>query len=202
MRLLTSRAVLVFVAAASIWGQSQTAKATVLVFANNSWTAGSPAPGQTVSQLFNSTGVDVTVAINNNGASATGATWAANYPTVNSTQTTGGYTGVNGVQLYATATSSTSAYVLTTVSFSSPVTNLTLEIWDVDKSAGQFIDAITAIQGLSDTNSVVAASSVSSAVAGFNTVTGSGLSYVVTGTNGASNTTNQGTVNISFTGPI
>jgi hypothetical protein len=82
------------------------------------------------------------------------------------------------------------------------VTGLSLQIWDVDKSAGQFIDTISAIQGLSDINVVVAPTSVSSAVAGYNTVTGSGLSYVVTGTNGASNTTNQGTVNITFAGPV
>jgi hypothetical protein len=39
-------------------------------------------------------------------------------------------------------------------------------------------------------------------VPGFNTITGSGLSTVVLGTAGASNSTNQGTIDISFLGPI
>jgi hypothetical protein len=177
------------------------AEATLVVFPNTGWTAGAPAAGQTTSQTFSGT-PGLTVSINNNGSAAQGATWASGYPALNSTQTTGGFTGENGLQLYATSTSATTAYILTTVTFASPVTNVSFQIWDVDKLAGQFVDTITSIQALSDLGAVQAASSVTSAVSGFNSITGSGLGFVVTGTNGAGNTTNQGTIDVSFTGPI
>jgi hypothetical protein len=180
------------------------AKATVLALPN-SWTGGSPAPGATGSQTFTSSGQTATISVNNNGTSATGATWAAGYPAFNSTQTTGGLSPLqNGLQLYATSTSSTSAFILTTVTFATAVTNVSFEIWDVDKSATQFVDTITGIQALAFyTGAVQGASSVTSAVPNtYNTVQGSGLSFRVDGTAGASNTTNQGTVTISFTGPI
>ncbi|HSP44675.1 MAG TPA: hypothetical protein VLO30_01655 [Chthoniobacterales bacterium] len=173
-----------------------------MVFPNGSWTAGAPAPGQTVSQVFPTITPNLTISLNNNGASAQGMTWAPGYATINSTQTTGGFAGQNGLQLYATASSSTTAYILTTITFASPVTNVSFQLWDVDKAAGQFADTISAIQALSSTGTVQAASSVTSAVAGFNTITGSGLGIVVNGTAGASNTTNQGTIDISFAGPI
>ena len=144
---------------------------------------------------------NLTISINNNGSSAQGAAWAGGYPTINSTETTGGFSGQNGLQLYATSSSSTSGFVLTTFSFASPVTNVSFQIWDVDKAAGQF-DTISSIQALSSTGTVLAASSVTSAVAGYNTITGSGLGTVVTGTSGASNTTNQGTIDIAFSGSI
>ncbi len=203
MRLLPFCSQVLFVVAlVSLALLARTADATLVVFPNNGWTAGSPAPGQTLNQNFTSGGQNITVSVNNNGNSSSGASWQNNYPAFNSTQTTGGFSGQVGLQLFASTTSSTSAYVLTTVSFASPVTNVSFQIWDVDKSAGQFIDTISAIQALSSTGVVQAASSVTSAVAGYNTITGSGLGISIAGTNGASNTTNQGTINISFSGPI
>ena len=178
------------------------AHATLVVFPNGSWTAGAPAPGQTVSQVFPTISPTLTISLNNNGASATGATWAPGYPTINSTQTTGGFAGQNGLQLFANSSSSTTGYILTTVVFASPVTNVSFQLWDVDKAAGQFIDSISAIQALSDVGTTIAASSVTSAVSGYNTITGSGLGIVVNGTAGAGNNTNQGTIDISFSGPI
>ena len=145
---------------------------------------------------------DVTVSINNNGSSPTGDTWSAGYPAINSTKTTGGFSGVNGIQLFLTAESATSAFIRTTVTFASPVTNLSFQIWDVDASAGQFIDKIFNIQGLTPSLTAVGANSVSSAVPGYNSITGTGLATVVLGTATASDTTNNGTIDISFLGPI
>ena len=48
----------------------------------------------------------------------------------------------------------------------------------------------------------VGATSVTSATPGYNTITGTGLSTVVLGTNNATNNTNQGTIDITFSGQI
>jgi hypothetical protein len=177
--------------------------ATVLDWPAGGWTGGAPGPGQTGSNSFTAvTPNDVTVAVNNNGSSAVGATWQTGYPTIGSNPLTGGLSGVNGLQLYVVAQASTSSFVRTTVSFTSPVTNLSFQIWDVDASAGQFVDKISNIQGLAPGNITVGPDSVSSAVAGFNTITGSGLSTVVLGTANANNASNEGTVNFLFSGPI
>lgn len=181
------------------------ANAALVALPNGGWTAGAPGPGQTDSQTFTTFGPDMTIAVNNNGASATGFTWSAGYPAINAVETTGGFTGAsaqNGMQLFASSTSSTAAYIQTTISFAAPVYNLSFQIWDVDKSAGQFVDTISAIQALTNTGATIAATSVTSAVAGFNAITGSGLGTVVNGTAVANNTTNQGTIDITFSGPI
>jgi hypothetical protein len=179
------------------------ARATVFNWPGGGWTAGTPAPGQTDTQSFTSVNPnDITVSINNNGASASGGAWQSGYPQINSTNTTGGFSGVNGLQLYLTSQSSTSSYIRTTVSFSSTVTSLTFQLWDVDAASGQFADTIFNIRGLAPGGGFIAADSITSAVPGYNTITGTGLSTVVTGTATASNSTNQGTINITFNGPI
>jgi hypothetical protein len=163
------------------------------------WTAGAPAQGQTVTQQFTSVNPnDISVSLENDGVNI-----QATYPQINSNNETGGFTGVNALQLYISSTPTFGNSLKTTVSFASPVTNLSFQIWDVDASAGQFADKIVNLQGLApDGTTVIGPSSVTSAVAGFNTITGTGLSTVITGTNPASNTTNQGTINVLFTGPL
>ena len=164
---------------------------------------GHPGPGATVTQSFTSvTPNDITVSINNNGAAASGAVWQAGYPGIDSTNETGGFAGTNGLQLFVTSQSTTSAFIKTTVMFATPVTSVSFQIWDVDAFSNQFKDQISQIQALAVGGATVGPTSVTSAVPGFNTITGSGLSTVVLGTASASNTTNQGTIDISFTGPI
>lgn len=179
------------------------ARGTVLDWPNPpGWTGGTPAPGQTVTQSFTAVVPnDVTVAINNNGANAVGASWSAGYPAINSSLINGGMPGTNGLQLLLTAESSTSSYVQLTVTFLQPVANLSFQIWDVDSSS-QYIDTISQIQGLAVGGGLVGADSITSAVSGFNTISGSGLGTVVTGTTTASNTSNQGTIDITFLQPI
>ncbi len=179
------------------------ARASMLNWPANGWTAGAPGPGQTFAQSFTADAPnDVTVSLNNNGAGPSGSIWNAAYPAIDATKTTGGFTGVQALQLFLASESSTSAFIKVTVSFASPVTNLSFQLWDIDASGTQFTDTIRNIQGLTPASAVVAATSVTSAVAGYNTITGSGLTTVVTGTATAANNTNQGTIDISFVGPI
>lgn len=163
------------------------------------WTAGTPGQGATVSQSFTSVNPnDVTAQIQNNGVNVQGT-----YPQINNTNETGGFANVNALQLYISSTPQFGNTLTTTISFASPVTNLTFQLWDVDASAGQFVDMITNLKALApDGITVFGASSVTSAVPGFNTITGAGLSTVILGTAGASNTTNQGTINITFNQPL
>jgi hypothetical protein len=115
---------------------------------------------------------------------------------------TGGFASTNALQLYVVSQSSTSSYIRTTITFDSPVTSLSFQIWDVDSVAGQFADKIFNIQALAVGGATVGPDSVTSEVAGYNTISGTGLGTVVLGTANASNTTNQGTIDITFSGPI
>jgi hypothetical protein len=178
-------------------------RASIVNWPDGGWTAGAPGPGQTVSQSFTSSNPnDITVDINNNGNSAQGGTWQTGYPQINSTMSTGGFTGVTGLQLYLTNQDSVSSYLRTTISFASPVTSVTFQIWDVDAVNNQFADKIFNIQGIAPGNVTVGPDSVTSAVSGYNIITGTGLTTVVTGTANANNATNQGTIDITFNGPI
>ena len=163
------------------------------------WTAGTPGPGASASQSFTSVNPnDITVQIDNNGVNQQGG-----YPQINHTNETGGLTNVDALQLYISSTPVFGNTLKTTVSFASPVTNLSFQIWDVDANPGQFIDKIANLQGLSpDGVTLIGASSVTSAVPGFNTIIGTGLATVVLGTANAANNTNQGTIDITFNQPI
>jgi hypothetical protein len=170
---------------------------------DSGWTAGTPGPGQTVTQSFTSVNPnDITVSVNNNGNSASGGTWQPGYPAIDSTSETGGFSGTNGLQYYLSNQSSTSSYIRTTVVFATPVANLTFQIWDVDAVNKQFADKISMIQAIALGGATIGPDSVTSAVPGFNTITGTGLSTVVLGTATASDTTNEGTINITFIGQI
>jgi hypothetical protein len=167
------------------------------------WTAGSPGPGVTASQQFTSVNPnDITVDVNNNGANVSGATWQTNYPQISANPLTGGLSGVNALQLYVASQANVASVVRTTVTFATPVINLSFQIWDVDAVAGQFADKISNIQALAQGGGTVGATSVTSATPGFNTIIGTGLATVVLGTANAANNTNQGTIDITFSGPI
>ena len=162
------------------------------------WTAGTPGNGQTKTQSFTSvTTNDITVSIYTSGVNNQGG-----YPQISTNSTTGGLTGVNGLQLYISSTPTFGNFLRVTVSFATAVTNLSFQLWDVDAAAGQFVDKFANIQALAQGGGTVGATSVTSEVAGYNSITGTGLSTVILGTAGASNTTNQGTVDITFAGPI
>jgi hypothetical protein len=167
------------------------------------WTAGAPGPGLTATQSFTSVDPnDITVDINNNGNAGSGATWQTNYPQISRNPNTDGLGSTNALQLYVVSQASTLSYIRTTVTFATPVINLSFQIWDVDAVAGQFADKIWNIQALAQGGGTVGATSVASVTPGFNTISGTGLATVVLGTANAANNTNQGTIDITFSGPI
>jgi len=170
------------------------------------WTAGAPSAGQTQTQSFTSvTANDITVSINNSGSGVQGMLWntgSGGYPQISANPDTGGFTGVNGLEQLVTSSQAAGTYIKTTVSFATPVVNLSFQIWDVDAVPGQFVDKISNIQAVAQGGGIVGPDSVTSAVPGFNTITGSGLSTVVLGTANAANNTNQGSINITFNGQI
>ncbi len=154
--------------------------------------------GQTFSQNFTSVSAnDISVSLFNSGVNIQGT-----YPQIGTNPATGGLSGVNGLQLYISSTPSFGAYLRTTVTFTTAVTNLSFQRWDVDASPGQFIDQIKNIQALAQGGGTVGANSITSEVAGYNSITGTGLSTVIEGTNSAANNTNQGTIDIVFNQPI
>jgi hypothetical protein len=178
---------------------------TVFNWPSGGWTAGSPAAGQTLSQSFTSINPnDITLSIRNgkNGSSIQSATWQSGYPQISASPLTGGLTGVQAVQLSLSSEGSTASFIRTTVTFNTPVINLSFQIWGVDASAGQFADKIFNIQAIGSGGVTIGASSVASEVSGYNTISGTGLSTVVLGTATAANNTNQGTIDITFSGPI
>jgi hypothetical protein len=170
------------------------------------WTAGAPSAGQTNTQSFTSvTANDITVSINNSGSGVQGMVWntgSGGYPQISANPDTGGFTGVNGLEQLVMSSQAAGTYIKTTVSFATPVVNLSFQIWDVDAVPGQFVDKISNIQAVAQGGGIVGPDSVTSAVPGFNTITGSGLSTVVLGTANAANNTNQGSINITFNGQV
>jgi len=175
---------------------------TVFNWPSGGWTAGSPAAGQTLSQSFTSINPnDITLSIKN-GSPTQSATWQSGYPQISASPLTGGLTGVQAVQLALASEGSTASYIRTTVKFNTPVINLSFQIWDVDAFAGQFADKIFNIQAIGSGGVTVGPTSVTSEVSGYNTISGTGLSTVVLGTANADNNTNQGTIDITFSGPI
>jgi hypothetical protein len=200
-----SRVCLSMIAAALLNLTPALAKASIVFNWPSSpgWTAGSPTAGQTLTQSFTSVNPnDITVSINNSGAGSQGMNLQAGYPQISANPLTNGLSGVDGLQLYVSSSTTVGTYIKTTVSFATPVINLSFQIWDVDAVSGQFVDKISSIQAVSDLGATVGPDSVTSAVTGFNTITGTGLSTVVLGTANANNSTNQGAINITFSGPI
>src|SRR4029077_4338892 len=87
------------------------------------WTAGTPTAGQTQTQSFTSVNPnDITVSVNNSGTGTQGMNFQAGYPQISSNPFTGGFTGVNGLELLVTSSQAFgTTYIRTTVSFATPV---------------------------------------------------------------------------------
>jgi hypothetical protein len=195
-------AILVFVLSA--WLASVPVHATTFNWDTSTWTSGAPTNGNTASQTFTST-VNMTVSLLNSGE-----TWSTNaldgtgasFPVVNNTTNSGGNSGASayGLQLVTHSQTSNSSYVQVTVAFAAPVNSVSFQIWDVDSSPNQFTDQIHNIQAQPwSTGGAIAATSVTGSSA--NSVTGSGLGTLVTGTANSPNS-NTGNVTITFSGAI
>jgi hypothetical protein len=161
------------------------------------WPTGTPTTGNTLTNNYTSGGLTLAVTLAN---SATGATWAAGFPNVG-TNTTGG-TASNGFQLGASSQGSTNpanSYVQVTITFAAPVSSVSFTIWDVDKTAGSWIDSITGISAQPWSTGGPIAATITHPTATYNTISGSGtLGATVTGIASANNTTNQGNVTFDF----
>ncbi len=168
------------------------------------WAAGTPTGGQTATAMFTSVNPnDITVSVNNSGAGPQGMVFNSQYPSIpTGAQITGGFTNVNSLQMIVSSSQAFGNYIQTTVSFATPVANLSFQIWDVDAHPGQFVDKIANIQALAFGGGTVGPDSVTSVTPGFNTITGSGLSTVVLGTADANDNSNQGSINFVFNAPV
>jgi hypothetical protein len=169
--------------------------------AYGTWTSGSPAVGTSASQYYDIDGsgpVDVGITIKNNNNNASGFAWVGGYPAVNKTLLTGGASPTqNALQL--AANSGNNLGITVTITFTAPVTNASFSLWDIDKTAGSYIDQISNINGLTAGGATVAPISVTGASS--NQVTGSGTSFLITGTSTSTNTgagSNDGNATITF----
>jgi len=179
------------------------------------WTAGSPDDGASQTVDYTSTGQPISVTVTNMTGNAPGGTWNSGYPQVESNGSGGnngvnGGTGigVNGLLLQPGAEATTSGYIQVTVNFnySLGVKNVSFQFWDIDAtvdgSGNGFIDTIKNLQATAVGGGTVYPTSVSSEVAGYNIISGSGATLTIAGDpsqpSGASNSTNQGTINVSF----
>jgi hypothetical protein len=170
---------------------------------NPGWTAGTPTGGQTVTQSFTSVDPnDITVAVNNSGAGPSGMNIAAGYPQISRNPMTGGFPSTNALQLFASSSQSFGTYIETTVSFATPVINLSFQIWDVDALAGQYADKISNIQALAQGGGTVGPDSVTNTNNSINIIIGTGLSTVALGVGSNNNNSNAGTINVTFNGPV
>jgi hypothetical protein len=178
------------------------------------WTAGAPAIGGSQTVDYSSTGQNVSVTIDN-----TGATWNGGYPQVvpGGTGPFNGGTTNNGLILQPGAETSNATYIQLTINFNNPggVTNLSFQIWDIDAtvdgSGNGFIDLITHLQATAVAGGtlfpdIVDNTHTSNPGTTYNFISGSGVNLAITGDplqpSGAANGTDQGTVNITFSQPI
>src|ERR1700730_5633086 len=179
------------------------------------WTAGQPTingPDQTVD--YSSTGQNVSVTLSN-----TGATWNAGYPQVvaGGTGPFNGGTTNNGLILQPGGQTSNATYIQFTINFNNPggVTNVSFQIWDIDAtvdvSGNGFIDLIshlqaTAVGGGTLFPNIVDNTHTNNPGTTYNFINGSGAGLTIRGNpaqpSGATNNTDQGTVNITFAQPI
>ena len=170
--------------------------------AYGTWTAGAPAVGATATQAYDITGDginDVTISISNSASNPSSGggkfQWVGGYPTVDSTSLTGGLSPAQkALQLQVNQGNPNGVTV--TITFTASVTNASFTLWDIDKTAGSFIDQISNITGLTSGGAVVAPISVTGSSA--NQVTGSGTNFLITGTAANASTSGGGNATITF----
>ena len=175
------------------------ARATILDWDQGygTWTASAPGIGSSASQSYNNdpnrTGNDITVTLTNNGGN-----WGTGFPQV-STAYNGG-TGQKTLGFnYATETTNSPDLTVTIsfINYDYGVTGVNFQIFDVDYTAGTWIDQISNITALTKAGTTIGASTVSGST--YNQVTGTGTGILVTGRTGnAGGNSNQGNVTINF----
>lgn len=158
-----------------------------------------PAGGATATRNFDNdaghAGNDVSISIaNTNGG---GFSWTGSGMSVGQTPNTGGVNPAeNALQYEVQDTNNVGLRTTITFNYTQGVTGVVLTLWDIDKTAGQWIDVISSITAQTVGGTTIGPSSVVGSAA--NTVSGSGTSFVVTGTANADGTTADGNVVITF----
>jgi len=200
------RHLIVFVWLTAFWWAVQ-AKGAILDWDQSygTWTAGAPAIGSSVSQSYNNdsthAGNDVTITLSNTGGTwGTGGTGSPGSPSVNTNYNGGTSPAQKTLDLNYSSEATNSPDLKVTINFSaysSGVTQVNFKIFDVDYSAGTWIDQISKITAVTTTGAIVGPASVTGSTD--NVVTGSGTNYVVTGVSGnAGGSSSLGNVNINF----
>ena len=166
------------------------------------WTAGAPGTGGSRTQNYNNdnshTGNDVSITVANANGNNSGFSWNNGYPKVDNSSTTGGLTPAQKA-LQFQVTDNNASGIVVTIDFSSytgGVRNVSFTLWDIDKDAGSFIDQISNIKATTTTGATIGATLVTGSTA--NSVTGSGLSYVINGTSTSTDSTGGGNATITF----
>ena len=152
---------------------------------------------------------DVTVAITTSGSitwqdgAQVGVTGNAPFTDVGTGNAGPGSGGTTGklLSLWMTVNGNNASYVRVTVSFtgyfSGGVNNVSFTLHDIDQ--GSYMDQVRTIRAINTAGSTVYATSVTNSGSISDSVSGSGRTYQVTGTNGAAdNNTSQGDATISF----
>ena len=132
-----------------------------------------------------------------------GETYAAGYPSVQTSAAfpgaNGGFSGQRNLILSTSTTASTASYSQITFSFmyTGGANNVSFNLYDIDWGGNSsWIDQISQISATAAAGGTVYATSVTGSTA--NSVTGSGSTYLVTGTGTSGNDSANGNVNVDF----
>jgi hypothetical protein len=190
-------------AALVVFGLVSSAQAIVFDWdaAYGTWGGGGndPSGGNSATRNFDNdaghTGNDVSITIANlNGG---GFDWTGNGMSVGQSPNTGGVTPPqNALQYEVADTNNTGIRTTITFNYTQGVANVSFTLWDVDKTAGQWIDVISSITAQTVTGTTIGPTSVVGGPA--NSVTGSGTTFVVTGTGNSDPDADDGNVTITF----
>lgn len=174
------------------------ASAVTFDWDTQTWTAGSPGNGSTATQSYSGVdtghaGNDVSISVQNTN---TNSGWNTAI-TVDNTRNTGGLSPAqNAMQLPVSGNNSKGIVITINFLYTEGVNDVSLTLWDIDKSAGQYIDKIDHIWATTITGQTVAATTISGSSA--NSVTLAGTNSTVVGTTLSGATSGNGNVYITF----
>ncbi len=193
----------IFLAALFVSGLASSAQAVVFDWDASYGTWGGagndPNGGSSATRNFDNdsghTGNDVSITIANlNGG---GFSWTGGGMSVDTAPNTGGLNpNENALQYEVADTNNVGLRTTITFNYTAGVYNVVLTLWDIDKTAGQWIDVISSITAQTVGGATIGPTSVVGSAA--NSVTGSGTGFVVTGTGNADGNTSDGNVVLTF----
>jgi len=164
------------------------------------WTAGAPAIGTSVSQSYDNDpanpGNDITITIANLNTSSDNFQWNGGHPKVDN-MLTGGVSNSNlSLNLADDKGNAHGIQVTIQFNYTGGVNNVSFQLFGVDAHTGSYVDQISQITALTTTGATIGATSVTGSID--NQVTGSGTSFLVTGTATSANNSANGNATINF----